>query len=120
MPRDAINTEKMQNQFSRITGYAFVGHTHYPGVIEEGRNFVNPAEMVGGKCYLLEYETRAIINVGSVGQPRDYDQRACYVTFDGDSVVYRRVEYDAQKACDLIHNINELDPFLGDRLLEGR
>jgi hypothetical protein len=35
--------------------------------------------------------------VGSVGQPRDGDWRACYVLLDGYSVRFRRVEYDIEK-----------------------
>ena len=43
-----------------------------------------------------DVQTRYLINIGSVGQPRDVDPRACYVVFDGEegSVTYRRVEYD--------------------------
>ena len=42
--------------------------------------------------YLLSAE-KAIINVGSVGQPRDGDPRACYVILDDKTVHFRRVEY---------------------------
>ncbi|MCX7935832.1 MAG: metallophosphoesterase, partial [Planctomycetota bacterium] len=60
------------------------------------------------------------INVGSVGQPRDGNPMACYATFDGDSCVYRRVAYDTQEARRRVHEIADLDPFLGDRLVQGK
>jgi diadenosine tetraphosphatase ApaH/serine/threonine PP2A family protein phosphatase len=60
------------------------------------------------------------MNVGSVGQPRDGDPRACYVLFDGTTVQYRRVPYDFEKTIAKIYPIPELDNFLGDRLREGR
>jgi len=43
---------------------------------------------------------RAIVNVGSVGQPRDLDPRACYFLYDSDrrKVTMRRVEYDVHAA----------------------
>ena len=40
---------------------------------------------------------KAIINVGSVGQPRDGDPRACYVILDDKTVHFRRVEYPFDK-----------------------
>jgi len=61
-----------------------------------------------------------VINPGSVGQPRDGDPRACYATFDVDTVVFRRVEYDVETAVRKIYAIGELDNFFGDRLRKGR
>jgi diadenosine tetraphosphatase ApaH/serine/threonine PP2A family protein phosphatase len=63
---------------------------------------------------------KTLINVGSVGQPRDNDPRACYVLLDDDNVIYRRVEYDVDTTCQKIHGIPELDKYLGDRLRQGR
>lgn len=119
MPRDARNPAKMKKQFDIIEGYAFVGHTHYPGVIEEGHDFVPPEKMMMN-VYMLDYDTKAIINVGSVGQPRDKNPDACYVTFDGDSVVYRRVPYRVADTRARVLATPGLDDFLGERLLEGK
>ena len=41
---------------------------------------------------------RYLINVGSVGQPRDGDRRACYVTFDGDAAGRRAAWRDSATA----------------------
>lgn len=70
-----------------------VGHSHYPLV----------AELDGGVIRLLEGSEiplrpgcRYLINVGSVGQPRDRDPRACFVTYEPDRnlATFHRVEYD--------------------------
>ena len=61
-----------------------------------------------------------MVNVGSVGQPRDGDPRACYVLLSDNMIEYRRVAYPLEKTVEKIHAITELDPFLGDRLREGR
>ncbi len=122
MPRDCRNTLKMRPQFEALARYGFVGHTHLPGVMEPDQDFVRPEDMFLGKIYALDYEAgvKAIINVGSVGQPRDRDPRSCYVLFDGDSVVYRRVEYDVRATRKRILEIPALDNMLAERLVDGR
>ncbi len=57
--------------------------------------------------------------VGSVGQPRDEDPRACYVTFDGDAVEYHRIRYDIGKTAEKIRGTG-LHSFLADRLFVGQ
>jgi diadenosine tetraphosphatase ApaH/serine/threonine PP2A family protein phosphatase len=63
---------------------------------------------------------KLMINVGSVGQPRDGDPRSCYLLFDRQKVEYRRVEYDIERTVQAIAAEPELDDFLGYRLREGR
>ena len=67
-------------------------------------------------------DQKAMINVGSVGQPRDGDPRACYVVLeDNHNVVrFRRIEYPFEQTIRKIYDIPELDNFLGDRLRDGR
>lgn len=62
---------------------------------------------------------KTLINVGSVGQPRDGDWRACYVLLDGPRVTFRGVEYDVDETVRRIHAIPQLDRRLGDRLRTG-
>ena len=70
---------------------------------------------------LYERYPADVVNVGSVGQPRDRDPRAAYVVINGDSEVeFIRVEYDLESAMRKILAVSELDDFLGNRLLEGR
>jgi predicted phosphodiesterase len=98
---------------------ALVGHTHYPGVIEErSENFIVTGTI--DNCYKIRNGTKAIVNVGSVGQPRDRDVRACYVELNGDEVYFHRVEYNVQDTVDKIHSSGALHESLGYRLLEGR
>ena len=70
--------------------HCFHGHTHIPGILTESLVFFRPEEI--GHEYRLTSE-KALVNVGSVGQPRDGDVRACYFVLEDDVVRYRRVDY---------------------------
>ena len=107
----------MEKLFSMFQGYCFQGHTHVPGVFTSEMSFVRPEES-DGKIQLTG--DKAMINVGSVGQPRDGDWRACYVIFEESTVEYRRIEYDVETTANKIYAIEDLDNFLGDRLRDGR
>jgi len=96
----------------------FLGHTHRPGAYME----------MDGKIYqfskkeiILDDCANYIINVGSVGQPRDYDNRASYcVYYPTEGIVeFRRVEYDIKSAKRAIIKAG-LPESLGERLLTGR
>ncbi|VTU00358.1 Metallophosphoesterase OS=Planctomyces brasiliensis (strain ATCC 49424 / DSM 5305 / JCM 21570 / NBRC 103401 / IFAM 1448) GN=Plabr_0624 PE=4 SV=1: Metallophos_2 [Gemmataceae bacterium] len=115
-PEDVYNEKKMDANFRLTEQYCFAGHTHVPGVFTEGR-FLAPDEF--GGVYRLDHR-KTIVNVGSVGQPRDGDWRACYALVDGLTVTFRRVEYDVDATVQKIYANPELDNFLGDRLREGR
>lgn len=116
-PEDIYNRRKLEKIFALIKQFSFQGHTHVPGVFTEGFEFSNPEEL--GYEYKLGKE-KAMINVGSVGQPRDGDPRSCYVVLEDDMVRFRRVEYPVEKTTEKIHAVPELDNFLGDRLRDGR
>ena len=79
--------------------------------------FIRPEET--GYRFQLSSE-KAMINVGSVGQPRDGDWRSCYVIIDEPWIEFRRVEYDLRTTMDKIYAIDDLDNFLADRLQDGR
>ena len=116
-PEDIYNQRKIERIFGFIQGICFQGHTHVPGIFTENFRFYMPAEI--SNCYQVG-DQKLMINVGSVGQPRDGDPRSSYVIFDGQEIEFRRVEYDVQQTRQKILAIAELDDFLGDRLLEGR
>ncbi len=116
-PEDVYNARKIEKIFSLIEGHCFQGHTHVPGVFTERCEFVTPEEIDGR--FVLGSE-KTMINVGSVGQPRDGDCRSCYVVLEDDVVTFRRVEYPLDKTIEKIHAVPELDNFLGDRLREGQ
>ncbi|MBF0245268.1 MAG: hypothetical protein HQL31_08355 [Planctomycetes bacterium] len=109
----------MRENFQKIPGkHCVVGHVHIPGIFTENLEFISPSDLMSS-LYLFG-EEKAIINVGSVGQPRDTDNRSCYVTFDGEAVVFRRVSYDFRKTQEKILDIPGIDPFLAQRLELGR
>jgi predicted phosphodiesterase len=116
-PEDIYNKRKLEKIFALIPQHAFQGHTHVPGVFTESCNFFSPDEI--NYEYRLD-RNKAMINVGSVGQPRDGDPRACYVVLEDDLVRFRRVEYPFEKTISKIYDIPDLDNFLGDRLRDGR
>ncbi len=116
-PEDIYNRRKMEKIFSLIERYAFQGHTHVPGVFTTDLHFYSPDEI----DYEFELgDSKMLVNVGSVGQPRDGDPRACYVILDGKHVRFRRVDYDMEQTIKKIYDVPELDNFLGDRLRDGR
>lgn len=118
-PEDIQNAKKMEKLFSLVPHLCFQGHTHVPGVFTSHHSFLRPSEIATG--YSVEDASqRLMINVGSVGQPRDGDSRSCYLIHDGDVVRFRRVEYDIERTVREIEAEPELDNFLGHRLREGR
>jgi diadenosine tetraphosphatase ApaH/serine/threonine PP2A family protein phosphatase len=162
-PEDVYtNPQKILSNFDRLEDQqraCFVGHTHVPGVFLDDPYFDPPNELPESGIYEVTDDEKAIINVGSVGQPRDRDIRSCYVVLheEGDAapealdepssaglpkpehdaerlrsipsgngdfrplkVEFIRLSYDVEKAARKIYAIQELDDFLGNRLLDGR
>lgn len=121
-PRDVRNREKMRAIFDLFPHLCFVGHSHVPGVYTEALRYTHPSDLEFLKIYHFEDDEKAVVNVGSVGQPRDSDPRACYVTLtdEADAVVFRRVKYDIERTREQIYRTPGLDNSLGDRLVEGR
>jgi len=120
-PDDANDQpDKLEAIFERVDRIGLVGHTHVPGVFSDEPDFYPPTELGDARVYKFIDTEKAIVNVGSVGQPRDHDPRASYVILSPGQVEFKRVEYDIKKTADKIHAIPELNNFLGDRLFEGR
>jgi predicted phosphodiesterase len=116
-PEDIYNQRKMERIFALVERYCFQGHTHVPGIFTENLEFHSPEDVE----YVYRLDGRkTLCNVGSVGQPRDADWRACYILLDGETIRYRRVEYDIENTIKKIYAIPELENFLGDRLRDGR
>lgn len=97
---------------------AFIGHSHAPVVFcDDGTAQRYPAD----DAIELDLDTRRyVMNVGSVGQPRDGNPDASYVVFDDaqESVRLIRVRYDREKAAEKILKAG-LPPVLAERLLVG-
>jgi predicted phosphodiesterase len=119
-PDDAQNTpEKLEAIFERVDRLCIVGHTHVPGVFTNEPDFYPPAEL-GDNCYKFIEGEKAVINVGSVGQPRDGDPRASYVILHGDRAEFIRIPYNIDPVAQKIRATPELNDWLGERLYEGR
>ncbi|MDG2186281.1 MAG: metallophosphoesterase family protein [Mariniblastus sp.] len=115
-PEDIYNERKIERIFGFIQQYCFQGHTHVPGVFTEKCQFYSPAEL----SYHYELtDQKVMVNVGSVGQPRDNDPRSSYVVLDGKEIEFRRIEYPFEITREKILQIAELDDFLGERLAIG-
>jgi predicted phosphodiesterase len=112
------NPLKVRLLFERVRHVCFVGHTHLPGVFLDEPDFYLPEEL--GNVYPVVDKEKAIINIGSVGQPRDKDNRASYVYVDDNDVHFVRLEYDFEITVKKIMAIEQLDDFQAERLREGR
>jgi predicted phosphodiesterase len=97
----------------------FVGHTHIAGAFIQdmgGRIDYRQAD-----SFDIEEENKYIINVGSIGQPRDHDPKAAYCVYDSSKkkVEIKRIDYNIDSTRKKIIDAG-LPHFLGDRLLIGR
>lgn len=124
-PSDVIDApRRLERNFALVHRLAFCGHTHIPGIFIEWQpgdyTFTPQADLA--KPYRLPDGKKAIVNVGSIGQPRDGDPRGCYVVYNDKTkkVTFYRVAYDVDAVAQRIHAVRALDPFLGDRLKGGR
>jgi diadenosine tetraphosphatase ApaH/serine/threonine PP2A family protein phosphatase len=100
------------------TRWCFVGHSHVPGAWSLGSS--GPEHYPGGVGLTMESGRRYLVNVGSVGQPRDRDPRAAYALWDSETgaLEIRRVLYDVTTARRKIAEAG-LPRFLADRLAAG-
>lgn len=87
--------------FSSLRRISFIGHSHLTSVFSLTEKHVKDVDITKIK---RTDEIKYIANVGSVGQPRDRDPRACWVMWDDEEFVatYYRVEYDFEKAANKI------------------
>jgi diadenosine tetraphosphatase ApaH/serine/threonine PP2A family protein phosphatase len=99
--------------------YALHGHTHVPVAWLEGGSRVSLLRVDDGSSLELG-RTRALLNPGSVGQPRDGDPRAAYLVLDTDAglVRWHRVPYEIAPVQAAIRAAG-LPPRLADRLAVG-
>jgi predicted phosphodiesterase len=84
------------------TPYCFVGHTHLPAIYNLDSNgymanFIDPEPNT-----VIQLQWRSIINPGSVGQPRDHNERASFAIYNPENHTwdYRRVPYDIKSVQD--------------------
>ncbi len=91
------------------------------GLHDMGEELSSPLYYDGMAVVPLQEGRRYFINVGSVGQSRDGDPRACYAIYDSDShsVIFRRLPYDVEAASQAVRD-SGLPEYLADRLLVGQ
>jgi diadenosine tetraphosphatase ApaH/serine/threonine PP2A family protein phosphatase len=107
----------------------FVGHTHQPALMElraDGKADFLPGQDLKKHFgwenpVTLSLDSQYIVNVGSVGQPRDGDPRASVVLYDfkAHEIRFVRVDYDVEKTQQKIRDAGLAD-WLADRLAEGK
>jgi len=96
-----------------------IGHSHRPVIIKKYK--INRCEPVPHDFARIDDDYRYIVNIGSVGQPRDGDPRACYMIFDSETniVSLKRVEYDYEKTQEKMRKA-ALPRFLVERIAIGK
>jgi len=86
VPNDIRNRDKMGGIFDLMKRVCFIGHSHVPHIYTSDMKHASP-DALGGAIDLRKLgDRKVLINVGSVGQPRDGDPRLSYATFDGNIV----------------------------------
>jgi len=121
LPRDITDDAKMKANWECMRArVCFVGHSHVPAVYFEDRRLFRPKGSEGPYELGPENGPRAIVNVGSIGQPRDGDRRLSYVLFDGHAITFVRLEYDVERAMNDIRAVPALPHYLAERLGVGR
>lgn len=123
-----INANDASSNFRRqFSPICFHGHTHIPKVFRWNgthaavdHDAIHPLYIDGYTEFSPDPACKYFINVGSVGQPRDNDPRACYAIYDTDInlIIIKRVSYDIQAAQSAICAAG-LPEYLAERLERG-
>lgn len=117
--RYILSPQAAAREFSTFDeSFCFIGHSHVPMIVL--RTEIGASELLEGEV-ALPAGARVLMNVGSVGQPRNGDPRACFAVLDLEDRSARLVQvaYDLHTARTKILQAG-LPRFLGDRLLLGQ
>ena len=89
------------------TSWCFVGHSHFQVIFQYHEENDEVTIEVPRPAEQVVLKPRAILNPGSVGQPRDRDPRAAYALYDPKTNIWepRRVEYDIQSVQKMILDV---------------
>ncbi|MFQ5638618.1 MAG: metallophosphoesterase family protein [bacterium] len=101
------------------SGICFIGHSHVPLIVSTNKH--EDYHVQRDNPLKNEPNRRYIINVGSVGQPRDLNPQAAFSVYDTDELEYQlfRIEYDIAETQSKII-ASGLPPFLAERLELGQ
>lgn len=104
--------------YGKLKPFNFVGHSHLPNayMLNEKK-----AKDVTGRKLVAKSDRKFIVNVGSVGQPRDHDNRLCFGTYDTETATFEhmRLEYDIASTARKIADAG-LDKKFAKRLFLGQ
>jgi diadenosine tetraphosphatase ApaH/serine/threonine PP2A family protein phosphatase len=108
---------ELLSKLDNLASVNFIGHSHLTKSFALSPGEVNE---VVARRFGLRRHRKYVITDGSVGQPRDYDARACFTVYDTESRVfeYHRVEYDVEAAARKIFEA-KLAVNFGKRLFLG-
>ena len=115
-----LGMDDVEENFSHFDKQVcLVGHTHRPFIIytaEDGNCMISHKD----EEKILD-DRRYLINIGSIGQPRDSDPRSCYAIYDSDTAIIRlkRVAYDLGETQQQMVKLG-LPEYLIERLAVGR
>lgn len=115
-----LTPEEAITAFGALTQrICFIGHSHQPMIFGERAD--GTVRRQTGHDFSPDESCRYLINVGSVGQPRDHDARACYLTYDTTEqfVSFHRVTYDVSRTQGKMTEAGLPDRLIA-RLAQGR
>lgn len=121
-----LNPDKLRAVFDSFEGVAVAGHTHHPGMHDESLRFHGlpkddlQHDRPGEYSIEIPAEGKYFLNVGSVGQPRDGDPRACFAVLEDERITWYRVPYDIRATQQRIFETGELSEVLARRLEIGK
>jgi predicted phosphodiesterase len=117
-----LDTHEAGENFALLKkNFLIVGHTHYPiSYLQSKDGFVYAMKLFGEDMVPLREEFKWIVNVGSVGQPRDGDPRSSFAVLDMEEkgIFIRRVSYNISSTQRLMQEVG-LPDFLIRRLERG-
>lgn len=115
-PEQAHECLPIWEELGHIT---LIGHSHLCKVFALTQTSVE--ELLPTSDFTLEKDKKYIVSVGSVGQPRDFDNRASYTIYDTETkrFEFKRIEYDIELAAEKVLKA-KLNPHFAHRLVSGQ
>ena len=113
------HAQALMDVYSELAPVTFIGHSH----LTRAYRLEAPDQIrdVSGRQIHLDANAKYVITVGSIGQPRDHDPRACFVVYDTETrtVDFFRTPYDVRAAALRIWTNDRLSPEFAKRLYLG-
>jgi len=116
-PEQARECLPMYDEMASLT---LIGHSHLCKVFALAPQSTMQVEELPAVDFTLEEDKKYIVSVGSVGQPRDYDNRASFVVYDAEKrhFEFKRIEYDIEAAAKKVLDV-KLERNFAHRLYIG-